>query len=130
MGLGTTVDVPGLRALVGSILGVENGPQSAMTSGALSVRVSPIDHPISMETYSALLAGPATAIVSMGVENKGEEAAYHEAKGTMLVTAARLAVQADAEACMTFQLDKALMRRRSGELCVYDWYTDWLDPES
>lgn len=129
MALGTTVDLTAVRALAAALLGVEDNADGPLVSGGLQVLVTPVDEPLASEVYSDLLGLPATARVLMSVDNKVDDDDYLRANRAMLITAAQLAVQTDAEACLTFQLDHALMRRRSGVLYLYDWCTDWFEPE-
>lgn len=129
MGMSTGRSVAQIRALVSTVLGVSTRDDGSAVSGALRITVSEVDHRVGKEVYADLLGVPATASVYLGVDNKVDDADYLRADRAMLVTAAQLAVQTDSEACLTLQLDRVLMRRASGVLYLYDWYTRWLDTE-
>lgn len=127
MGVSTGCSVDQVRAFVSTILGVPTRDDGSVVSGALRGTVSEVDHPVGKEVYADLLGVPATASVYLGVDNKVDDTDYLRADRAMLITAAQLAVQTDSEACLTLQLDRVLMRRTSGVLYLYDWYTQWLD---
>lgn len=129
MGLRTTCTLPEIRECVAGILDVGLDADGRAIAGGLSVSVWSVDDPPYLQVYTDLLGLPATASVFLAVDNKGDEGLYIQARKAMAITATQLAVQTDAEACLTFQLDGALMRRRSGVLYLYDGYTDWLEPE-
>lgn len=106
-------------ALVGSL---------GLPAGVLSAAVADVDHPVTSEVYAELLGAPATCRVLLSVENKvDDEAVYQAARRAMCVLAAGVAVATDAEACLTFQLDRVVMRRRGGRLELLEWFPEWRD---
>lgn len=98
-------------------------------AGALRVAVRDVDHPVTAEVYRDLLGEPASCRVLWYVENKGDEEAYGTARRLMAVSAAELARRLDAEATLTFQLDRVVMRRQRGSLSLYRWFPEWQDPD-
>lgn len=103
----------------------------ALGPGMLRADVHDVDHPVTAEVYAELLGGaPATCRVMLSVENKTEdEAQYLAARGAMAVLAAQVAHRTDADACLTFQLDRVVMRRRDGRLELLDWFPQWAEPD-
>jgi hypothetical protein len=116
-------------AAVERLVGVAPVGAGRFEVGALEITVAEIDHPIIQEISDKLLGRRATLRVLFDLDNKAEPAAYHEADKLMLLTAARLAVDLDAEACLSFQGEQVEMRRRSGELLIYMATGTWHYPE-
>lgn len=131
LALATALDVPALRDLVLRLAGAEaaTGDAGPVELPALTISVSAVDHPVTAEVLAEQLGRPATARVGFDVDNKDDADAYAAARVTMAVVAARVAVESDAEACLTFGLEHALLRRQGGVLTVYDWYPEWAYPQ-
>lgn len=129
MAVRSAQDIPQVRARLGQILGVVVPADGVLVQGALAARVVDVEHPVTTETYGDLLGTPATCRVLWSVENKLDEAAYQEGRRRMAVCATVLADQLDAEVCLTFQLDRVVMRRQGGVLDLLDWFPEWSDAE-
>lgn len=127
MALATDQPVPVVGEVLADVMGVPR--DGALVRGALSAVVATVDHPVTAQTYGELLGRPATVRVLFSVENKGEEGAYRDGRRRLAVVAAELAVRLEAEACLTFQLDRVVMRRTGGELVLYDWFPEWSEVE-
>jgi hypothetical protein len=103
---------------------VENGD---VTRGTLSVNIDDLEHPVSKEVFADILGVPATAGVDWWVDDKARDPA--DARILLAHTAPAFAARIDAEACLTYQLDQVVMRRRAGVLVLYSWFPEWHDPE-
>lgn len=127
MALAAAASVETVSDVLADVLGVPR--DGALVRGTLRAVVATVEHPVPAETYSELLGRPATARVLFSVENKTDEAAYREGRLRLAVVAADLAVRLDAEACLTFQLDRVAMRRTGGQLVLVDWFPEWTEPD-
>ena len=96
---------------------------------ALDVRVSAVTHPVLAEELAEQLGAPATAEVVLAVDTKAPEDEVQHAERALAVAVARLVVETDALACLTVQLDRAVLRRTGSDLVLYAWFTPWSDPE-
>lgn len=127
MALATAAGVDDVRGVLADVLGVPR--DGDLVRGTLRGLVADVDHPVTAATYGELLGRPAAARVVLSVENKTDELAYREGRRRLAVVAADLAGRLDAEACLTFQLDRVVMRRTGGELVLYSWFPEWADPD-
>ncbi|MFS0699369.1 SitI3 family protein [Cellulomonas sp. 179-A 4D5 NHS] len=126
MALAADEPVTVVAQVLADVLGVPRG--DALAVGALGAVVRTLDHPLTVETYDELLGRPATARVLFSVENKTDGESYREGRRRLATVAAELAVRLDAEACLTFQLDRVVMRRTGGELRLFAWFPEWSEP--
>lgn len=126
MALATDATVEMVRQALADVMEVPR--DGALVRGALRALVADVAHPITAEVYADLLGRPATARVLFSVENKESEEAYSEGRRRLAVVAATLAELLDAEACLTFQQDRVVMRRTGGELVLFDWFPEWTEP--
>ena len=128
LALATALDVDAVRDLARTLSGATQDAESRLVLPGLTVTVRDVGHPVSAQVLAEQLGVPATARVWLGVENKLDEQTYASAREQMAVLAARLAVESDAEACLTFELEHALLRRHGGALTLYDWFPEWSAP--
>jgi hypothetical protein len=126
LALRTSRSAAEVRSFVRSVTGGEPDGDETWVD-ALAIRVDDVDHPVVAQTLGDLLGMRATTDVWFGIQKNPAEADGC-ARELMLTTAARPAEFADAEACLTFQLDRVLVRRVAGELVLYDWVPEWADP--
>jgi hypothetical protein len=117
-----------VRDLARSISGATEQADAQLVLPGLTVSVRDVGHPVSAQVLAEQLGVPATARVWLGVDNKLDERTYAAAREQMAVLAARLAVACDAEACLTFGLEHALLSRHAGALTLYDWFPEWSSP--
>lgn len=102
----------------------------AVSADVLSASVDGLESPISAELYADLLGVPATCRVTFHVDNKAGDGDDHlAAYPALCVAAVRLGEALDADTCLTFQLDRVVMRRRGGTLELFDWFRQWAEPE-
>ncbi len=125
MAIATSRDVAAVRSALGPL--VEGAAaELGVPSGVLSASVSELTSPVSAEIYSELLGVPATARVTFYVDNKATDRDdYVTAYPALGLAAIRLSEAIDAEACLTFQLDRIVMRRREGRIELLDWWSWW-----
>ena len=126
MALATDEPVEVVADVLADVLGVPRG--GALVVGALEAQVRTLDHPITFEVYSEALGRPADVRVLFFVENKTGDDAWREAKLRLATVAAELAVRLDAEACLTFENERVVMRRTGGGLVLFSWFPQWSDP--
>lgn len=126
MALATDEPVEVVADVLADVLGVPRG--GVLVAGALEAVVRTLDHPLTVETYSELLGRPASARVVFFVENKIDMHECREGRRRLATAAAELAVRLDAEACLTFQLDRVVMRRTGGGLVLFSWFPEWSEP--
>lgn len=128
MAIRSTTSSSELDSTLSVVLGApsENG---AVTLDAITAKVREIDHPITREICAELLGREATAEVDWWIDNKAGDAPYGDARRRLALAAPAVATQIDAEACLTYQLDQVVMRRRAGVLVLYSWFPEWHDPE-
>lgn len=114
-----------------ALSGVLNAPSEdgKVARGALTAGVRELQHPITQDVYAELLGFPATVGVTWWIDNKTGDQAYGDARTRLALAAPAVATQIDAEACLTHQLDRVVMRRRAGVLVLYSWFPEWHDPE-
>ena len=116
-----------LPDVVAAVAEVLDAPVSGATvvSDGLQALVATVEHPVTAETYAEILGMPATCRVLWSVENKTGEEVFTQGRRRLAVAAAQLAVRLDAEACLTFELEKVVMRRRGGVLTLHSWFPEW-----
>jgi hypothetical protein len=129
MAVSSDHDLADATACVAQVLGLPRTTAGTLAVGALSALVTSVDHPITAQVYRELLGEPATCRVLWSVDNKLAEPAYLDARRLLAVSAARVSYQLDARTCLTFQLDRVVMRRRGGVLLLNDWFPEWSDAE-
>jgi hypothetical protein len=87
-----------------------------------------LDDATNFELVGEMLGRPPLADVWFHLENKTDDDAFEDAQRRLLVTAVRLAVELDLEAVLAFQGDSVMMRRRRGQVVLYDEWPQWSDP--
>ncbi|MBX9245986.1 hypothetical protein ICW40_14350 [Actinotalea ferrariae] len=127
--IATTRDPSAIRSELSTAV-VRATAELAVPEDVLSAAVSELTSPVSAELYSDLLGMPATCRVTFHVDNKATgDDTYLAAYPAMGLAAIRLGEVLDAEMCLTFQLDRVVMRRRGGSVVLYDWFRWWSSPE-
>lgn len=124
MAVRTVVSVEDIVGALATLLGTDP-VDGRITIGALSVDIDVPDHPVTRSVLDDLLTAPGTCFVDWWIEDKGDAADYERARLLLARAAPALARELDAEACLTFQLDLALMRRRDGALELFSWFRPW-----
>lgn len=101
----------------------------AVPEAVLSASARALTSPVSAQVHADLLGRPATCGVTFWVDNKAtDDDGYLAAYPAVAVAAVRLGEALDAETCLTFQLDRVVMRRRAGRIEVHDWFPWWAEP--
>jgi hypothetical protein len=129
LALATPLGTERLRTLARHLSGGVDDGRDRLALPGLTITVREVDHPVSAEVLAEQLGVPATARVRLGVDDTADDDTYAAARSRMAVLAARLSVEADAEACLTFEVEHALLRRHAGVLTVYDWFPEWASPQ-
>ncbi len=128
MPIATRCGTAHVRRLLDVLL-AELSAELAVPRGVLSGSVGDVASPVSAGLYAELLGTPATCRVILHVDNKAtDDDGYFAAYPALAVAAVRLSDAVDAEACLTYELDRVVMRRRGGRLELFDWFRPWGDP--
>jgi hypothetical protein len=119
-------DVASLRQAVARLTGAAETPDRTFELPALTIAVDLVDRPTLDEAFREQLGVPPTAYVYFGLDVKSPE--RESARESLSVTAANIAVSADAEAALTYGLEHLALSRRKGQLTLYRWHDEWAWP--
>ncbi|MCL2092200.1 MAG: SitI3 family protein [Micrococcales bacterium] len=128
LGLRTEFAVAEVSRIVTDALGVEDLSRVHERHPGLFVSVRDSSDPIRQSIYSEFLGALSTASLYYSMNSRDKEQLWR-AERVMAVSAARLAVETDALAFMTFDLDSLIMRRTDGVLYLYGSFNAWREPE-
>lgn len=126
LALRTNSNLDGITSTLANILGARNIPEAAVLHPGLFVDATDTFIPAQEDVYRSFLGVPATTSVrySMNYDD------WERLRRVMAVSAARLVVETDALAYMTFSVDSLIMRRTDGVLYLYENFGNtWRDPE-
>ena len=128
LGLRTGFDMSEVRRIICAILGLDDLDETHKRYPGLFISMEDPSHPIRQEVYSTFLGAPFTSSLYYSMNSRDKDQLWRSER-LMAVSAARLAVETDALAFMTFELDSLIMRRTDGVLYLYESFGNtWRDP--
>lgn len=117
-----------IKSTLASFLGVQNLTEAPERHRGLSVDATRSFIPAQDAVYRRFLGMPATMSLYYSMNSRDREQLLRSER-LMAVSAARLVVETDALACMTFSVDSLIMRRTGGVLYLYESFgSTWREP--
>lgn len=128
LGLAKDIAVDDVLTRIQALVGGERAGDRLAVLPGLVVSAGAVATPLTQELFRDDWGLDVHTSVVFALGYQAEPDLRYRAEGLMSVAAARLVVDLDTDAGMTYASERKLLRRGQGVLALYPWWPQWSEP--